>query len=197
MLSWFGFFCGSRARLGGVPGYVPASAVERLVSHPYVCNQTILEIPLGNGAKIGGSVKPPGGTRPYSILVVEDNESDVFLLEKALEGQDLDFQLTHLRNGSAALAFIRREGPYANMPRPDLILVNMNLPDVDGEEIFHQIRDARHLNGVPVCVWSSSEFDGQSASRLGADEFILKRSGLEQFMQIGKTVKDLLSRFVS
>jgi CheY-like chemotaxis protein len=135
-------------------------------------------------------------TRPYSILVVEDNESDVFLLEKALERQQINFQLTHLRDGGEALAFVRREGPYANTPRPDLILVNVNLPKVDGEEIVRQIRGARHLDGVPVCVWSTSDFlhYGESLSRLGTDEFILKPSGLEQFMQIGKTVKDLLSR---
>src|ERR1039457_5362363 len=97
-------------------------------------------------------------TRPYSILVVEDNRSDVFLLEKALERQHINFQLTHLRDGGEALAFIHREGPYANTPRPDLILVNVNLRKVDGEEIVRQIRGARHLDGVPVCVWSTSDF---------------------------------------
>ncbi len=141
-------------------------------------------------------MKPPRGTRSYSILVIEDNLSDVLLLEKALEGQHIDFQLTHLLDGGAALAFIHREGSYANSPRPDLILLNMNLPKVDGEEVFHQIRSARHLDGVPVCLWSSSKFlyDGESIRGLGADEFILKPSGLEEFMQIGKIVKDLLSR---
>ena len=159
--------------------------MERLVSDPYACNHTI-----------GGSVKPPGGPRPYSILVVEDNRGDIFLLERALERQHIDFQLTHLQDGGEALAFVRGEGPYANTPRPDLILVNMNLPKVDGEEIVHEIRGARHLDGVPVCVWSDSEslHERESLSRLGVDEFILKPSGLEQFMEIGKTVKDLLSR---
>jgi chemotaxis family two-component system response regulator Rcp1 len=144
-------------------------------------------------------LKPSGGTRPYSIVVVEDNRSDVFLLKRALNRQHIDFQLTHLRDGSEALAFVRRDGPYANAPRPDLILVNLNLPKVDGEEIVREIRTARHLDGVPVWVWSSSELlqDGGSFSRLGANKFILKPSGLEQFMQIGKTVKDLLSRVVS
>jgi CheY-like chemotaxis protein len=142
------------------------------------------------------TMQPPGDPRPYSILVVEDNVSDAYLLEKALEMQHIDFQLTHLRDGAEALAFIRREGPYAKAPRPDLILVNMNLPKVDGEEIVHQIRGARRLDGVPVWVWSSSDLlhGGESFSRLGADGFILKPSGLERFMEIGKTVKDLLSR---
>jgi chemotaxis family two-component system response regulator Rcp1 len=134
-------------------------------------------------------------TRPYSILVIEDNRSDVFLLERALSRQHIKFQLTHLRNGGEALSFIRREPPYAKSRRPDLILVDLNLPKVDGQEVIRQIRSAKHLDGVPACVWSSSEslLDRSTLGRLGANEFIFKPSGLEQFMQIGKTVKDLLS----
>jgi two-component system response regulator len=139
--------------------------------------------------------KSPEGPRPYFILVIEDNGSDVFLLERALNRQHLDFQLTHLRDGGEALAFVKQQGPYANSPRPDLILVDLNLPKVDGEEIIRQIRNAKHLDGVPACVWSSSEsaHDRASLGRLGANEFIFKPSGLEQFMQIGATVKDLLA----
>lgn len=134
-------------------------------------------------------------TRPYSILVIEDNGSDVFLLERALNRQHINFQLTHLHDGGEALAFVRREGPYEKSPRPDLILVDLNLPKVDGEEIIRQIRSAKHLDGVPACVWTSSEsvLDRASLSHLGASQFIFKPSGLEQFMQIGETLKNLLS----
>src|ERR1022692_2792481 len=140
-------------------------------------------------AKIGGVVelpKLPAETRPYSILVIEDNRSDVFLLERALNRQHINFQLTHLHDGGEALAFVRKEGSYTNSPRPDLILVDLNLPKVDGEEIIRQIRCAKHLDGVPACVWTSSEsvLDRASLNRLGANEFIFKPSGLEQFMQI-------------
>jgi CheY-like chemotaxis protein len=146
-------------------------------------------------AKMGGRVKAPAETRPFNILVIEDNGSDVFLLERALNRQQLNFQLTHLRDGGEALAFVRQEGTYAKSPRPDLILVDLNLPKVDGEEIIRQIRGAKHLDGVPACVWTSSEsvLDRASLSRLGASQFIFKPSGLEQFMLIGKTLKDLLS----
>jgi chemotaxis family two-component system response regulator Rcp1 len=144
--------------------------------------------------KTGGMVSAPA--RPYSILVAEDNESDVFLFERALKRQRLGFELIHLRDGDEALAFIRKEGRYADMPRPDLILVDLNLPKINGEEIIRQIRTSRHLDGVSACVWSSSDALREQASlnRLGVDEFIFKPSGLEQFMQIGKTIKDLLSR---
>jgi two-component system, chemotaxis family, response regulator Rcp1 len=139
------------------------------------------------------------GPRPYSILIVEDNGSDVFLLERALNRQHVAFQLTHLRDGGEAVAFIRKEGPYANSPRPDFILVDLNLPKIDGEDVIREIRHARHLDGVPACVWSSSESlrDRESLNRLGVDQFIFKPSGLEQFMQIGKIVQDLLTGGVS
>ena len=139
-------------------------------------------------------MKLPTASRPYSIVIVEDNGSDVFLLERALNRQHIAFQLTHLRDGGAALAFIRKEGAYAKSPRPDLILVDLNLPKIGGEDVIRAVRSARHLDGVPACVWSSSESlrDRESLNRLGVDQFIFKPSGLEQFMQIGKTVQDLL-----
>ena len=135
------------------------------------------------------------GNRPCFILVVEENASDVFLLERALTRQRIDFQLTHLRYGSEALAFVRREEPYANSPRPDLILIDLNGAKIDGECVIREVSNARHLGGIPVCVWFSAEtlLDRESLNRLGVDQFIVKPSGLEQFMQIGKTVKDLLS----
>jgi CheY-like chemotaxis protein len=141
------------------------------------------------------TVKLPATSRPYSILVVEDNGSDVFLLERALNRQHIDFKLTHLRDGEAALAFIRRDVPYAGHPRPDLILVDLNLPKIGGEDVIRAIRGAQHLQGVAACVWSSSESlrDRESLNRLGVDQFIFKPSGLEQFMQIGKTLQDLLT----
>jgi CheY-like chemotaxis protein len=140
-------------------------------------------------------VRLPSDTRLYSILVVEDNASDVFLLERALSRQHVDFQLTHLRDGAEALAFVRKEAPYANSPCPDLILVDLNLPKIGGEAVIREVRNTRHLDRVPACVWSSSDSlaDRESLRLVGADQFIFKPSGLALFMEIGKTLKDLLS----
>lgn len=141
-------------------------------------------------------VAPSLVRRPYSIVVVEDNASDVFLLDRALARQGIDFQLTRLSDGAAGLAFIRRQAPYADSPRPDVMLVDLNLPKVNGEALVREIRITPHLNGIPVCVWTSSESlaDRDSLNRFGVDSFIFKPSGLEQFMQIGKTLKDVLTR---
>lgn len=131
------------------------------------------------------------------ILVIEDNSSDVFLLERALKEQDLRFELTHLQDGAAALAFIRKQGAYAGAAIPDLILMDLNLSKYTGEDILREIRTAKHLVGVPVCVWSSSQSrrDRSLLVDLGVVRFINKPSGLDQFMEIGKRIKDLLAMF--
>ena len=129
------------------------------------------------------------------ILVIEDNGSDVFLLERALNQQDLRFELVHLLSGGEGLAFIRRQGAYADAAIPNLILVDLNLSKYSGEDILREIRSARHLDGVPVCVWSSSRSRQDEAllKDLGVSQFITKPSGLDQFMEIGKVIKDLLA----
>ncbi len=136
-----------------------------------------------------GSVDPPA-----RILVIEDNSADVFLLERALNKQDRRFELTSLADGNAALAFIRREGAYADAAIPHLILVDLNLPKCDGEDILREIRRTKHLIGVPVCAWSSSQSrrDRDLLTELGVVRFISKPSGLDQFMEIGKILRDLL-----
>jgi len=128
------------------------------------------------------------------ILVIEDNDSDVVLLDRALARQGLTFELVHLLSGSEALAYIRRQGKYSEAPVPNLILVDLNLSKYSGEDILREIRRARHLAGVPVCVWSSSRPRGDDTmlKDLGVCQFITKPSGLDQFMQIGRTIKDVL-----
>ncbi len=129
------------------------------------------------------------------ILVVEDNGSDVFLLKRALNKRQLRFDLVHLVNGADALAFVRRQRPFADAAAPDLILVDLNLSKYTGEEIVREIRGATHLGGVPVCVWSSSQSRRDEAifKELGVCRFITKPSGLDQFMEIGEIIEDLLA----
>ena len=128
------------------------------------------------------------------ILVIEDNVTDVFLLDRALKKQDLKFDLLHLPTGGQGLAFIRRQDPYLDAAVPDLILVDLNLSKYTGEEILREIRGARHLDGIPVCVWSSSRSrrDETLLNELGISRYITKPTGLDNFMQIGKILKDLL-----
>jgi CheY-like chemotaxis protein len=98
-------------------------------------------------------------------------------------------------SGDQAIAFIRRQGIYADAAIPNLILVDLNLSKYTGEDILHEIRTARHLGGIPVCVWSSSRSrkDDAVLKELGVSQFITKPSGLDQFLEIGKTLKDMLA----
>ena len=134
--------------------------------------------------------------RAARILVIEDNVSDVFLLERALKKQNFSFELIHLLDGGQALAFIRRQGAYADAAIPNLILVDLNLSKYTGEDILREIRNAGHLGGVPVCVWSSSRSRRDEAllKQLGVSQFITKPSGLDQFMDIGRILKDALAQ---
>jgi DNA-binding response OmpR family regulator len=129
------------------------------------------------------------------IVVIEDNSSDVFLLDRALKQQDLRFELVHLLNGGEALAYVRRRGVYSDAPIPSLILVDLNLSKYTGQEIVREIRSAGHLASVPLCVWSSSRShrDEAALQDLGIPTFITKPSGLDQFMEIGEIIKALLA----
>ncbi len=140
-------------------------------------------------------MKHASAVRAARILVIEDNASDVFLLNRALKRQDFPFELVHLLNGGEGLAFIRRQGVYAEAAIPDLILMDLNLAKYTGEDILREIRAVKHLAGVPVCVWSSSQSrrDQCLLKDLGVSQFITKPSGLDQFMEIGKSIKDLLA----
>jgi DNA-binding response OmpR family regulator len=141
------------------------------------------------------NVEQTPAVRTARILVIEDNVSDVFLLDRALKKQDFPFELIHLLDGGAALAFIRRQAPYADAPIPDLILMDLNLSKYTGEEILREIRTAKHLEGVPVCAWSSSQSwrDKSHLMELGVERFITKPSGLDQFMEIGAILKGMLA----
>jgi two-component system, chemotaxis family, response regulator Rcp1 len=129
------------------------------------------------------------------ILVIEDNASDVYLLDRALKKQDFRFELTHLVDGDAAFAFIRRQGPHEHAATPDLILMDLNLARYTGEDILREIRSAKHLDSVPVCAWSSSQSrrDQSLLMELGVARFVTKPSGLDQFMAIGGIIKDVLA----
>jgi len=142
----------------------------------------------------GVSLQQASLVPPARILVIEDNRSDVFLLNRALKQQAFRFELTHLVDGAEAIAYIRRHGMYAAAAVPDLILMDLHLSKYTGNDILREIRAAKHLAGVPVCAWSSSQSrqDQTLLQELGVVRFITKPSGLDQFMEIGTVIKQLL-----
>lgn len=126
------------------------------------------------------------------ILLVEDNSADVRLTQEALFEGKVKNRLSVARDGVEAIQFLRREGPYANAPRPDLILLDLNLPRKDGREVLAEIKADPDLRVIPVVVLttSSAELDVLKSYALHANCYITKPVDLEQFVTVVKSIDD-------
>lgn len=129
------------------------------------------------------------------VILAEDNPADVYLIRQALAENNVDCQLHVASDGKEALALLGRNGNGATPPQPDLILLDVNLPQHDGTEILQHIRGNPRLNTVPVIVFTSSDSpaDRLSATQLGAVRFIKKPSLLDEFMAIGAVIREVLT----
>jgi CheY-like chemotaxis protein len=134
--------------------------------------------------------------RPIPILIAEDNPGDVFLVRRALSLQALDVELTVAENGQAAIELIQKVDRDENIPCPQVILLDLNLPRATGQQILVEIRQSRRCSTVPVLVMTSSEAssDQAEAARLGASGYFSKPSSLAQFMTIGEIIRSMLER---
>jgi chemotaxis family two-component system response regulator Rcp1 len=126
------------------------------------------------------------------ILLVEDNPGDVRLVQEALKESRLVAHLSHTRDGVEALAFLRQEGAYANAVRPDLILLDLNLPRKDGREVLRAIKSQPDLRRIPVIVLTTSNTaaDIDQSYDLSANCYIVKPPDLDQFMQAIHTIEE-------
>jgi CheY-like chemotaxis protein len=127
------------------------------------------------------------------ILLVEDNAADVYLVRQALEEHGIDHKLTVTADGEAALRLIERAEKSAEVPRPTLILLDLNLPRQDGLTVLKRVRESPHCIGARVVVLTSSDAknDRQRAADLGAT-FFRKPFELEEFLELGALIKTLL-----
>ena len=130
--------------------------------------------------------------KPIEILLVEDNHADVRLTEEALREGKVRNNLHVARDGVEALQFLRREGKHANAPRPDLVLLDLNLPRKDGREVLAEVKDDAELKTIPIVVLttSSAEIDILKSYSLHANCYITKPVDLEQFVQVVKSIDD-------
>ncbi len=134
----------------------------------------------------------PTPVKPVDILLVEDNPGDVRLTREALkEGKVLN-TLSVAADGVEALAFLRREGCHAAAPRPDIILLDLNLPRMDGRELLAVIKADADLRRIPVVILTTSaaEQDILKSYNLHANCFITKPVDLEQFIAVVRSVED-------
>jgi chemotaxis family two-component system response regulator Rcp1 len=131
--------------------------------------------------------------KPIEILLVEDNPGDVRLTVEALkESKMRNNNMSVVGDGVEALAFLHREGKYADAPRPDLILLDLNLPKKGGHEVLAEIKADENLRCIPVVVLTASEAeqDITRAYDLHADCYITKSFDLDQFVMVVKSIED-------
>lgn len=126
------------------------------------------------------------------ILMVEDNPADVRLTREAFKDAKVLNNMSVVGDGEEALSFLRRQGKYSGAPRPDLILLDLNLPKKDGREVLAEIKSDPLFKRIPVVVLTTSEDEKDilKAYDLHVNAYITKPVNLEQFMKVVEAVED-------
>lgn len=139
-----------------------------------------------------GAITFDRGGRPAEVLLVEDNPGDVRLTQEVLRDGKISNRLSVATDGVEALAFLRREAAYANAPRPDLILLDLNLPKKDGREVLAEIKEDETLRQIPVVILTTSkaEEDIIKSYELYANCYITKPVDFEQFITVVRSIED-------
>ncbi len=130
--------------------------------------------------------------KPRIILLVEDNKADIRLIEEALKNSSIAYQMVTARDGVEAMAYLRQEGEYVNALRPDLIVLDLNLPKKDGREVLGEIKTDPKLKRIPVIVLTTSnnEDDIYQSYDLNANCYITKSRNLRQLFAIVKRIEE-------
>jgi chemotaxis family two-component system response regulator Rcp1 len=137
-------------------------------------------------------MKPARLERPVEILLVEDNPADVRLTQEALRDGPVVHRLSTVKDGAEAIAFLQQLEPYQDSPRPDLILLDLNLPRVSGHEVLRLVKSDPRLKSIPVIILTTSRAaqDLLSAYDLHTNCYITKPVDLEQFFHVIRSIED-------
>ena len=132
-----------------------------------------------------------GNTRPIEVLLVEDDPGDVDLTREILGKKKVLVNLTVAENGVKAMAYLHKQGEYADAVKPDLVLLDLNLPLKDGREVLHEIKSDAALKEIPVVILTTSDADEDIARTYaaGASCYITKPIGLEQFSKVVESIE--------
>jgi CheY-like chemotaxis protein len=130
--------------------------------------------------------------RWIDVLLVEDDPGDVLLTQEAFEHNKVRNKLHVVSDGEQAMAFLRREGDYNSVPRPDLVLLDLNLPRKDGREVLEEIKDDPELRSIPVVVLTTSEAEEDilRSYRLHANAYVSKPVDFDQFIRVVRQIDD-------
>lgn len=129
---------------------------------------------------------------PIEILLVEDNPGDVRLTREALKNSKIPINLTVVEDGVEAIRFLMREGEYEHADRPDIILLDLNLPRIDGREVLQTIKHDESLRRIPVVVLTTSddEHDILATYNLYANCYITKPMDYQRFIEIVQSIQE-------
>lgn len=130
--------------------------------------------------------------RPIEILLVEDSRGDVRLTREAFREANLAVRLHVASDGVEAMSFLRLEGPHTDAPRPDLILLDLNLPRMDGREVLSRIKGSQSLKTIPTIILTTSvaEADILLSYELQANAYLSKPVQLDKFENLVKSIND-------
>lgn len=130
--------------------------------------------------------------RPVEILLVEDNPGDVRLTLEAMKENKMYINMHVVEDGEKAMAFLRRQGPYARVPRPDLILLDLNLPKKDGRQVLAEVKSDPDLKRIPVVILTTSaaEEDVLRTYDLYANCYVTKPVDLDQFIKVVRSIEE-------
>jgi chemotaxis family two-component system response regulator Rcp1 len=130
--------------------------------------------------------------RPLELLLIEDNPADAYLVQHVLRESTLSLHVTVMQDGEQALAFVRRRGPYVDAVRPDLILLDLHLPQKDGHEVVRELKSDRTLRAIPVVMLTSSEApeDIRQSYAQQANAYVVKPLELDHYVRVLKAIAD-------
>jgi CheY-like chemotaxis protein len=137
-------------------------------------------------------IPPDTPLKPIDVLLVEDDPGDVMMTREAFQDYKVQNQLHVVSDGAEAMAFLRQEGDYAGRPRPDLVLLDLNLPRMDGRQVLESIKSDPELASIPVVVLTTSENEDDvlRSYSLHANAYVTKPVDFERFIQVIRQIDE-------
>ena len=139
-----------------------------------------------------------GATTPVRILVVDDDPGDVLMIEEALSESDVEKIIDVVSDGQEAMEFLRLEGRHTGAPRPDMILLDLNMPRMDGRQVLGAVKSDEDLRTIPIVVLTTSNADTDilGSYTLQANAYVTKPIDLDDFNDVVRRVDEFFGRIV-
>ncbi|SCG50042.1 Response regulator receiver domain-containing protein [Micromonospora halophytica] len=140
----------------------------------------------------------PGAVNPVRILVVDDDPGDVLMIEEALADSEIDKVIDVVNDGQEAMEFLRQEGRHTEARRPDVILLDLNMPRMDGRQVLGEVKQDEDLRTIPIVVLTTSNADNDivGSYTLQANAYVTKPIDLDDFNDVVRRIDEFFGRVV-